>query len=201
MYFLLSGLLAPGSLVRLALTLEAHRGIFSIYKDLNLTSPSWSFFSTLQQNTTISPFSFNTNFILFSSPRLAETLHLFSYHRIKDFASTKGLLLPQTREGPLLCMFPCPHSPSAGTSSCKIPEYDSEGKLVVWPPAQMWDSVLLYPERCKVLDSPALLSAHVSLLGLKYYRKWIGLVLVGVLVQLLRSSKYSFCASGWSLLF
>lgn len=200
MYFLLSGLLAPGSLVCLALTLEAHKDIFSIYTDLNLTSPSWSFLSTLQQNT-ISPFSFNTHFILFSSPRLAETLHLISYHRIKDFAWTKGLLLPQTREGPLLCMFPCPHSPSAGTSPRKTPEYDSEGKLVVWPSAQMWDSVLLYPERCKVLDSPTLLSAHVSLMGLKYYQEWIGLVLVGVSVQLIRSSKYSFCASGWSLLF
>lgn len=98
MYFLLSVLLAPGSLLCLALTLEAHKDLFSIYKDLNLTSPSWSFLSTLQQSTATSPFSFNTNFIFFSSPRLAETLHLISYHRIKDFASTKGLLLPQTRE-------------------------------------------------------------------------------------------------------
>ena len=109
MYFLLSGLLAPGSLVCLALTLEAHKDIFSIYTDLNLTSPSWSFLSTLQQNT-ISPFSFNTNFILFSSPRLAETLHLISYHRIKDFAWTKGLLLPQTRERARCCACSLAHT-------------------------------------------------------------------------------------------
>ena len=201
MYFLLSGLLAPGSLVCLALTLEAHKDIFSIYTDLNLTSPSWSFLSTLQQNT-ISPFSFNTHFILFSSPRLAETLHLISYHRIKDFAWTKGLLLPQTRERAGCCACSLAHTaPLLALPPRKTPEYDSEGKLVVWPSAQMWDSVLLYPERCKVLDSPTLISAHVSLMGLKYYQEWIGLVLVGVSVQLIRSSKYSFCASGWSLLF
>lgn len=110
MYFLLSVLLAPGSLLCLALTLEAHKGLFSIYKDLNLTSPSWSFLSTLQQNTATSPFSFNTNFILFSSPRLAETLHLISYHRIKDFTSTKGLLLPQTRERACCCACSLAHT-------------------------------------------------------------------------------------------
>ena len=126
-------LLAPGSLVCLALTLEAHEDIFRIYKDLNLTSPSWSFLSTLQQNA-ISPFSFNTKFILFSSPRLAETLRLFSYHRIKDSAPNKGLLLPQTRESARCCACslahtaPLPELPLARLQNMTLKESSLSGR-------------------------------------------------------------------------
>lgn len=72
-------------------------------------------------------------------------------------------------------MPPCPNSPFLGTSFPRTPERYSKGKLIAWQQAELWDSVLLYSDKRRLPDYETLLSAHPSLLGLKYYHEGISL--------------------------